>query len=116
MRSQMGSQWRGSIIPSSTRFGLTRVNGFTIVSDLKLLATFSFYLHVPQNLRRWVILEPSGYIDYRGGDLKETAGTVPSKILGEGDGTANSPPKFEKYLIKYKFIVFSTAHTGSYVV
>jgi len=34
------------------------------------------------------------------------AGMVPSKIVGGGDGDAYVPPKFQKYLIKYKFLVF----------
>jgi len=35
---------------------------------------------------------------------------VPSKILGGGDGDAYVPPKFQKYLIKYKlFLLFILA-------
>ena len=29
---------------------------------------------------------------------------VPSKLLCGGDGDAYVPPKFQKYLIKYKFL------------
>jgi len=51
-----------------------------------------------------------------GGDLRGKRGTVPSKLLGGGDGTANIPPKFQKYSTKYKFIVLSTVHIVSCVV
>jgi len=50
------------------------------------------------------------------GDLGEQRGTVNSKHLGGGDGAAYTSSKFQKYLIKYKCLVFPTVLTGSCVV
>jgi len=46
--------------------------------------------------------------------LRGRAGDSSSKILGGGYGPAS--PKFQKYLTKYKFLVFPTAYTVSCVV
>jgi len=46
----------------------------------------------------------------QGRRLRGQRGTVPSKVLGGGDGVAYIPQNLQKYLMKYKCVVFPTVH------